>query len=919
MSAYVDRPWLASYPPGQATDITLEHPSLLAGFAASVAARPDAPAILYFDALLTFRQLDEQSNALACALLAGGLGPGDRVALYLQNVPQYVIAMLATWKAGGVAVAVNPMNKVRELDQLLGDSGASVLVTLESLHEAHGAEAVARHATARRVITTSGLEYQIRHDPRLFAGARRVRLPDTEDFAELVTAFAGKAPPAVSPTAGDTAFLTYTSGTTGRPKGAMNTHGNIAAGGQWYRDWNGLTDRDSVLGIAPLFHVTGLSGHMAPALLTGIPLILTYRFEPGVVIEAIREHRPTFTVAAITAYVALANAPGVRSDDLASFTKLLTGGAPVAPAVVNSLEQQFGAYIHNVYGMTETTSPTHATPMGGRAPIDPRSGALSVGLPVPGLDMAVIGDDDAELTPGQIGELVVRGPAVVPGYWNKPDETAKSFLRGMLRTGDVGFMDEAGWFYIVDRKKDMISAAGYKVWPRDVEDVLYSHEAVRQAAVVGVPDPYRGETVKAYVSLRPGRRALAADLVAFCRERLAAYKVPRDVEVLDELPATVTGKILRRELRDHAARGPHGRPRRAGDGVTDGAEPVPGLDLPALEGFLAAAVPAGLAGPLRGTLLAGGRSNLTYLLEDGADCWVLRRPPLGHVLETAHDMTREVTVLRALASTKVPVPGVVAACDDTAVIGAPFYLMRYVDGTILRTREQLAALSAEHATRMSYALVDVLADLHQVDPAAVGLGEFGRPEGFLQRQLRRWGKQQQSSRSRDIPRMDELPALLAERLPVSPAPAVVHGDYRQDNVILAAEDPGRVLAVLDWEMATVGDPFTDVAMLAVYWQGWAGLDNPITGIPGDHAAFPRQGDLLERYCARTGADLADLDWYLGLAFYKLAVILEGIHYRYAQGQTVGEGFDRIGAMVPELVRRGIAVLEPGKARHGLPV
>jgi long-chain acyl-CoA synthetase len=555
MTAYADRPWLATYPAGQATDFTLQQPSLLAGFAASVAARPEQIAIRYFDGSLTFRQLDEQSDALACALLDGGLAPGERVALYLQNVPQYVIGMLAAWKAGGIAVAVNPMNKVRELDQLLGDSGASVLITLESLHAAHGAEAVAKQPGVRRVITTSELEYQTRHDPRLFADSKRVRLEGTEDFTELVTAFTGKAPPAVHPAPTETAFLTYTSGTTGQPKGAMNTHGNIAAGGQWYRDWNGLGPDDSVLGIAPLFHVTGLSGHMAPALLTGIPLLLTYRFEPGVVVEAIREHRPTFTVAAITAYVALANAPGARSDDLASFTKLLTGGAPVAPAIVDSLEKQFGAYIHNVYGMTETTAPTHATPMGVRGPVDPRSGALSVGLPVPGLDMAVIGEDDAELPPGEIGELIVRGPTVVPGYWNKPEETAKSYRDGMLRTGDVGFMDDAGWFYIVDRKKDMISAAGYKVWPRDVEDVLYSHEAVRQAAVVGVPDDYRGESVKAYVSLKPGTQVTGPELVAYCKERLATYKTPRDVEILDELPATVTGKLLRRELRERAARG----------------------------------------------------------------------------------------------------------------------------------------------------------------------------------------------------------------------------------------------------------------------------------------------------------------------------------------------------------------------------
>jgi long-chain acyl-CoA synthetase len=553
MSGYTDRPWLASYPAGVSGEFTLEHPSLLAAFAATVAARPRAPAICYFDAVLTYRQLDEQSDALACALLDGGLQPGERVALYLQNVPAYPLAMLATWKAGGIAVAVNPMNKARELTGLFADSAANVLVTLEDLYAGQAA-AVVPDSSVTRVITTSGLEYQTRNDERVLGGITRHRPSDTEDLAELLAAFAGKSPPPVSPAPAEVAFLTYTSGTTGAPKGATNTHGNISAGGQWYRDWNGLGAEDSVLAIAPMFHVTGLSGHMAAAFVTGIPMILTYRYEPGVVIDAIRERRPTFTVAAITAYVALANAPGTRADDLVSFTKLLTGGAPVAPAIVDTLQQQFGAYIHNVYGMTETTSPTHATPMGVPGPVDPRSGALSVGLPVPGLSMAVIGEDDTELPPGEIGELIVSGPTVVPGYWNKPTETANSFRDGMLRTGDVGFMDEAGWFYIVDRKKDMISAAGYKVWPRDVEDVLYQHPAVRQAAVVGVPDDYRGETVLAYLSLKPDTAATPAELVAHCREKLAVYKVPRTVEILDELPATVTGKLLRRELRDRAAR-----------------------------------------------------------------------------------------------------------------------------------------------------------------------------------------------------------------------------------------------------------------------------------------------------------------------------------------------------------------------------
>jgi long-chain acyl-CoA synthetase len=280
--------------------------------------------------MLTYRQLDESSDALACSLLDGGMQPGDRVALYLQNVPAYPIAMLATWKAGGIAVAVNPMNKARELTQLFADAEAKVLITLEDLYTAHAAGVVPGSAVSR-VITTSGLDNQTRNDDRVFGGITRHRPQGTEDLSELLATFAGKVPPPVHPVAEEIAFLTYTSGTTGMPKGATNTHGNISAGGQWYRDCNGLGQDDSVLAIAPMFHVTGLSGHMAAAFVTGIPMILTYRFEPGVVVDAIREHRPTFTVAAITAYVALANASGTRSDDLASFSKLLTGGAPFPP------------------------------------------------------------------------------------------------------------------------------------------------------------------------------------------------------------------------------------------------------------------------------------------------------------------------------------------------------------------------------------------------------------------------------------------------------------------------------------------------------------------------------------------------------------------------------------------------------------
>jgi len=547
VSTYADRPWLARYPDGQPADITPEHGDALAMFRAAAHRAPDAVAIRYFDGTITMRELDQLSDAFANALLARGFTRGDRLAVYLQNVPQFVIAMVATWKAGGIMVSVNPMSRQRELAYLLQDSGAKVLVCLESLYGAVARDVVADSAV-ELVVTTSELEHQTRADERLFGGVERVRHDGTLDMAELVEAHRGQAPPAVSYGRDDVAFLTYTSGTTGRPKGAMNTHGNVVFNAQVYRDWVGLGPSDSVLGIAPLFHITGLLGHIAVALLVPMPLVLAYRFEPGVVLDVLAEHRPTFTIGSITVFIALLNAPGFQRDHFASFRTIYSGGAPIPPSVTDRFEEATGVYIHNAYGLTETTSPSHCTPRGVRSPVDPTSGALSVGVPVYGTVVRIV-EGGQELPPGEIGEIVTEGPQVVAGYWGKPEETAHALPGGRLHTGDVGFMDADGWFYIVDRKKDMINASGYKVWPREVEDVLYEHPAVREAAVVGVPDEYRGESVKAFVSLKPGAQATVDELIAHCKERMAAYKYPRQVEFIDELPKTVTGKILRRELR----------------------------------------------------------------------------------------------------------------------------------------------------------------------------------------------------------------------------------------------------------------------------------------------------------------------------------------------------------------------------------
>jgi long-chain acyl-CoA synthetase len=243
------------------------------------------------------------------------------------------------------------------------------------------------------------------------------------------------------------------------------------------------------------------------------------------------------------------NVPDADSSKLASLRKIYSGGAPIPPSTVAAFREKFGHYIHNVYGLTETTSPSHMGPFGAEAPVDPDSGALSVGVPIYNTVVRVIDEDGNDLPAGEVGELVTAGPQIVAGYWNKPDETANALPGGALHTGDVGYMNSDGWFFIVDRKKDQINAGGYKVWPREVEDALYEHPEVREAAVVGIPDEYRGETVKAFVSLKAGATATREEIIAFTKERLAAYKYPRDVEILDEIPMTASGKVLRRELR----------------------------------------------------------------------------------------------------------------------------------------------------------------------------------------------------------------------------------------------------------------------------------------------------------------------------------------------------------------------------------
>ena len=333
---------------------------------------------------------------------------------------------------------------------------------------------------------------------------------------------------------------------------------------------------------------------------------------------------------------------------------------------------------------------------------------------------------------------------------------------------------------------------------------------------------------------------------------------------------------------------------------------LPGVDFVALTKWLDSEHPGLRAGPVSGELITGGKSNLTYRITDGTSVWALRRPPLAHVLPSAHDMGREFRVISALGGTDVPVARAIALCPDPEVLGAPFYLMSFVAGVVFDQAERLAALSPELATRACEELVDTLLELHSIDPASVGLADFGRPDGYLARQVKRWHAQWRASETSPRPELDELVERLTATMPAQGAPAIVHGDYRLTNVIYRTDVSG-IAAVVDWEMATLGDPLADVGLLAVYHRLAAVSDGVMPAMSPDNG-FLSAEQMAARYADGAGRDLSQLDWYIAFGYYKLAVISEGIHYRYLQGKTVGEGFSQMGDRVPQLLDAALGLL-----------
>ncbi|WP_328698786.1 class I adenylate-forming enzyme family protein [Brevibacterium rongguiense] len=405
------------------------------------------------------------------------------------------------------------------------------------------------------VLTCGERDFAVEQPEAVFGPAGAEAGADTgrQDFLAALEAHRGQRVPHRETSPDDPGIIGYTSGTSGRSKGALVLQRGLAANAQMLKVLRGYGPDSAIFALAPVFHITGFVCLFLAAVAAGARLVLNGRFEPATALALFRTERPTYMAGPATAYLALLAHPDFQGDEFDSFDEIMSGGAPLPEGVVRRFEDRTGYYIGQGYGLTETTAQCIVVPRGLRAPVDPDSGNLSCGLPLASTVVRVLDDEGAPVGPGEVGEICVRGPMVVREYINNPEATAREIPDGELHTGDVGFMDADGWVFIVDRKKDMINASGYKVWPREVEDVLFTHPAVQEAAVVGVPDDYRGESVAAFVTLHRGAQATEREIIDYCREHLASYKAPRTVTFIDELPKTASGKVLRREIRADAA------------------------------------------------------------------------------------------------------------------------------------------------------------------------------------------------------------------------------------------------------------------------------------------------------------------------------------------------------------------------------
>jgi len=552
-SAGREKPWLASYEKGVPEFVEYEDVCLPAFLERSGERFPDRSALNFQGYRIQFRQLKEMVDRFASALSAFGVTRGDRVALLLPNTIPCVAAYYAVLKIGAIAVMNNPLYSDRELDLQFNDSGAKLLVTLDLL----GNRMIDLRPKTRikQIVITSIGDYLPFPKNWLFPlVAKKKKLaaevkPADDVFSwKAVLADHQPNPPAVTLGFEDVAMYQYTGGTTGVSKGVMLTHANLSKNVQQCRAWFPTFNEGAevMLGALPFFHVFGLTTAMNFAIYMGWEDILVPKPQPEQLLEAIGKYKPTFAPLVPTMYIGILNHANIDRTPLTSIKGCFSGSAPLPVEVIRDFEKRTGAVIVEGYGLTETSPVTHINPFAGG-----KRKAGSIGLPISDTECRIVelNDGRTDLPTGETGELMVKGPQVMTGYWNKPDATAETLVDGWLHTGDIAQMDAEGYFYIVDRKKDMIISGGYNVYPRDIEEVFFEHPKVQEATAIGIPHPKRGEAVKVFIVLKEGTTATQEEMIAFCHEKLAKYKWPTEVEFRTELPKSNVGKVLKKELR----------------------------------------------------------------------------------------------------------------------------------------------------------------------------------------------------------------------------------------------------------------------------------------------------------------------------------------------------------------------------------
>jgi long-chain acyl-CoA synthetase len=547
----IERIWHKSYAPGVPFEIEFEKITMPEVLSRNAKQLPGRPALLYMGKKISFFELESLVNRFARALLNLGVKKGDKVAMLLPNIPQIVIANYAAFRIGAVAVMNNPLYTERELEYQLDDSDSKVLVTLDLLLPR--ALKLKGKTKIESIVTCHINDYLPFPKKQLFPFVKKDmyrKVEPQKDVFQFCDLIAQSSPTPVENAASweDLGAFIYTGGTTGVSKGVMLTHANISSIVQQFAAW--IPDlekgKESVLAVFPFFHSAGFSAIQNLCVWMGYNMVLVPRPEPGIILEMLKNFKPHFLPAVPTIFVGLLNSPEFSKMDLSFIKGFFSGAAPLAADTLQQLKDLTGATMLEVYGLTESAAMATITPWKGT--IKPGT----VGVPMPNTDVKIVdlGAGKAEMKTGEPGEILVKGPQVMNGYYKKPEETAAVLKDRWLYTGDIGMFDEDGYLTIVDRKKDMIIAGGYNVYPREIDEILFQHPKILEACSIGVPDLYRGETVKAYVVVKTGESLTADEVIQFCREKLAAYKAPKIVEFIDALPKSAIGKILRREIKE---------------------------------------------------------------------------------------------------------------------------------------------------------------------------------------------------------------------------------------------------------------------------------------------------------------------------------------------------------------------------------